>query len=70
MHDIHSVLSSSRPNDAISEQLLDSIGYDDIELVMEILDQRASFAEEVRRANGYLIREKLSHDDLSWATML
>lgn len=47
MHEIHSVLSSPRPNDAISEELLDLIGFDDIELVMEVLDQRASFTDEV-----------------------
>jgi len=40
-------LASSRPNDAISEELLEMIGFDDIELVMEVLNERSALNLEV-----------------------
>ena len=45
---ISSALSSPRSDDAISEELFDLIGYDHIELVMEILQNRAGVVQEVR----------------------
>ena len=45
---VSSALSSPRSDDAISEELFDLIGYDHIELVMEILQNRASVVQEVR----------------------
>jgi antiviral helicase SLH1 len=44
---LHSTLSSSRPNDDISGDIAELVGFDDIELVMEILDNRASIVQEV-----------------------
>ncbi|VDB97030.1 unnamed protein product [Peniophora sp. CBMAI 1063] len=45
---ISSALSSPRSDDAISEELFDLIGYDHIELVMEILQNRAGVVEEIQ----------------------
>ena len=44
---LYAVLASSRPNDAISEELLEMIGFDDIELVMEVLNERSALNLEV-----------------------
>ncbi|KAH7916335.1 Sec63-domain-containing protein [Hygrophoropsis aurantiaca] len=41
------ILSSSRPNDEISSEVTDIIGFDDIELVMQLLDQRPSIVKEL-----------------------
>lgn len=45
---LQSALSSSRPNDDISGEIAELIGFEDIELVMEILDNRMSVVQEVR----------------------
>ncbi|KAI0082569.1 Sec63-domain-containing protein [Panus rudis PR-1116 ss-1] len=42
-----STLSSSRPDEVISEELAETIGFDEIELVMEILANRQQVAKEV-----------------------
>ncbi|KDQ64891.1 hypothetical protein JAAARDRAFT_241300 [Jaapia argillacea MUCL 33604] len=50
---VQSILASSRPNEAISEELAEIIGFEDIELVMDILTNRewlASQAREIIRA--------------------
>lgn len=44
---LNSLLSSSRPNDSISEELAEMIGFEEIELVMEILSERDSICQEV-----------------------
>lgn len=46
---LHSTLSSSRPDDDISEDIAELVGFDAIELVMEILDNRALIVQEVSR---------------------
>jgi antiviral helicase SLH1 len=48
---LHSTLSSSRPNDDISGDIAELVGFDDIELVMEILDNRASIVQELSEYN-------------------
>ena len=50
---VSSALSSPRSDDAISEELFDLIGYDHIELVMEILQNRASVVQEVREHSSH-----------------
>ncbi|EKM59388.1 uncharacterized protein PHACADRAFT_137065 [Phanerochaete carnosa HHB-10118-sp] len=44
---LQSLLSSSRPNESISEELADIIGFEDIELAMEILESRSSLNREI-----------------------
>lgn len=44
---LHSILSSSKLNDDISSDLADLIGLDDIELIMEILENRSTVVDEV-----------------------
>jgi len=44
---LHLALSSSRPDDDISGDIAELVGFDDIELVMEILDNRALIVQEV-----------------------
>ena len=46
-----SLLSSSKPDDAISEELVEMIGFDNIELSMQLLAKRQ---EAVRELSGYL----------------
>lgn len=46
---LHSILFSSRPNDDISGEIAELIGFDEIELVMEILDNRTSVMMEVSK---------------------
>ncbi|TFK55802.1 Sec63-domain-containing protein [Heliocybe sulcata] len=41
LNTLHATLSSSRPNDAISEELVEIIGFDDLDLATEILSHRA-----------------------------
>lgn len=45
---LYSVLSSDRPNDDISGEVADIIGFEDIDLAMEILDHRVPILQEVR----------------------
>lgn len=44
---LNSLLSSSRPNESISEELAELIGFEEIELAMDILNQRDSLCHEV-----------------------
>ena len=46
---LHTALASHDSNEAISEELFDMIGYDDMDMIIEILDNRAFIAAEVRR---------------------
>lgn len=46
---LHSTLASSRPNDDISGELAELVGFDDIELVMELLDNRTYAVQEVSK---------------------
>ena len=57
------ILASSRPNDSISEELAELIGFHDIELVMEILSKR----EEVLNAVG-IISQSCQHESTHWHT--
>lgn len=50
---LHSILSSSKPNDGISGDLTDLIGLDDIELIMEILENRTTVMAKVSRGCEY-----------------
>lgn len=45
---LHAVLASSASNEAISEELSDMMGYDDMDMIVEILENRSLFAAEVR----------------------
>jgi hypothetical protein len=47
------ITSSSKPNETISEEVAEIIGYDDIELTMEILDNRTAITQEVRPCNFF-----------------
>jgi antiviral helicase SLH1 len=53
MATLHSTLSSTRPNDDISADIAELVGFDDIELVMEILDNRATVVQEVSRMTDF-----------------
>ncbi|PCH41279.1 Sec63-domain-containing protein [Wolfiporia cocos MD-104 SS10] len=44
---LSSILASSRPDEAISEELAEMIGFDKIELVMKILANRAAVVQEI-----------------------
>ena len=48
---VKSLLSSSRSTDDISEELFDILGYDDIELVSDILQNRQAVLAEVCQAS-------------------
>ena len=44
---LHAALGSRASNEAISEDLFDMIGYDDMDMIVEILDNRPFIAAEV-----------------------
>lgn len=44
---LHAALASAASNEAISEDLFDMIGYDDMDMIVEILDKRSHIAAEV-----------------------
>ena len=44
---LHAALASPASNETISEDLFDMIGYDDMDMIVEILDKRAHIAAEV-----------------------
>lgn len=44
---VHSLISSSRPNESISEELAEMIGFDEIELVMDMLNERTQLSQDV-----------------------
>jgi hypothetical protein len=52
MSHLHAVLTSPTSNEAISEELLRILGYDDMDLIVEILENRPSIAAEVSAALG------------------
>lgn len=45
------ILSSGRPDDAISVELAELLGFDELELVSDILSNRSQFFEEPRAVN-------------------
>ena len=45
---VRSILSSGRPDDAISGELAELLGFDELELVSDILSNRSQFFEEPR----------------------
>ncbi|KAG6868444.1 hypothetical protein C0993_002582 [Termitomyces sp. T159_Od127] len=45
---IRDIISSHREDDVISGQLAEIIGFDDIDLVMDILKDRSGVAQELR----------------------
>ena len=47
LQSLNIVLSSNSPDENISEELVEMVGYDDIELAMAILSERKSIASEV-----------------------
>lgn len=47
LENLSSILSSNRPDDAISGEIAEIVGFDDIEFVMEILNQRSIVSQEV-----------------------
>jgi hypothetical protein len=46
---LYTVLSSDRRNDDISGEIAEMVGFDEIDLVMDILNERAAVAHEVGR---------------------
>jgi hypothetical protein len=44
---LHAALTSRASNETISEDLFDMIGYDDMDMIVEILDKRSYIAAEV-----------------------
>lgn len=48
---VRSILSSGRPDDAISGELAELLGFDELELATEILSNRSQFFEELRVIN-------------------
>ena len=55
---LHAALASHDSNEAISEDLFDMIGYDDMDMIVEILDNRSFIAAEVRRQPEVSPRER------------
>jgi hypothetical protein len=53
MSHLHAALTSPASNESISEELLSMIGYDDMDLIVEILENRPSIAAEVSAALGF-----------------
>ena len=45
---LHAALASHDSNEVISEDLFDMIGYDDMDMIVDILDRRSFIAAEVR----------------------
>jgi hypothetical protein len=54
VEDISSLLSSTRPDDAISGELADLVGFEDIELVAELLTSRSYFVDAVSVAINFI----------------
>ena len=48
---VRSILSSGRPDEAISGELAELLGFDELELVSSILSNRSQFFEELRVIN-------------------
>jgi len=48
---VRSILSSGRPDDAISGELVELLGFDELELISDILSNRSQFFEEPRVTN-------------------
>lgn len=48
LHSLRETLTSPRTNDEIAAELTDLFGFDEIELVMQILDNRSSISQQVR----------------------
>ncbi|GLB33685.1 putative sec63 Brl domain containing protein [Lyophyllum shimeji] len=46
---LHAILASTREDDVVSGEIAEIVGFDDIELVMDILSQRTSVAEELEQ---------------------
>ena len=63
---LHAALASRDSNEAISEDLFDMIGYDDVEMIVEILDKRSFVAAEVRCQLGGLLEERPVDVLTSW----
>ena len=51
LQSLNIVLSSNSPDESISEELVEMVGYDDIELAMAILGERKPIASEVGPLN-------------------
>jgi len=47
---LHAALASPASNETISEDLFDMIGYDDMDMIVEILDKRSHIAAELEIA--------------------
>lgn len=47
LHSVRSILSSGRPDDAISGELAELLGFDELDLVSDILSNRGQFFEEL-----------------------
>lgn len=45
---LHTILSSDRHNDDISGEIAEMVGFDEIDLVMDMLNERAAVVHEVR----------------------
>lgn len=64
---IHAVLWSSRPNDAISGELVDLVGFDNIEMVAELIANREVVTQEVIETAMYLLAATQSNlSSLLW----
>ena len=48
-----SIISSSQPNETISEELVEMLGFEEIDLAMEVLDNRQEVTKEVSRDVEY-----------------
>ena len=47
LHSLSDLLSSPRPDDAISEQLAEILGFEELDLAMEVLNDRQTVARDV-----------------------
>jgi hypothetical protein len=57
---LNALLSSSRPDDSISEELVEMLGFDEIELSMDILSSRNELSQEVAFLYQYRYRSILT----------
>lgn len=60
------LLSSSRTNDEISSEVAELVGFDHIELVMDLLGSRLSAAKDVSPITTFVLR----HLRISYSTAL
>ncbi|MFG1588280.1 hypothetical protein ACDT12_13510, partial [Staphylococcus aureus] len=52
------ILTSSKTDDDLQEQLIELLGLDNIELIVEIMSNRKTFLQELQKSNPFTGRRK------------